>query len=155
MYWKKPHISRVYEALTALADGRIELVGNGARCFSKSGEKVFDIKYDPNIGSIMSNDNVAYFAHSISYPMIGYLLLSGRVQFDRKLLELLPNIYWEDIFQKYKNDYDKSLKFVMIELKNNGDDVDYISGEVRKVYDIICGMKIKTFGELQKPNRSR
>ena len=61
MLWKKPRISKIYEALTAIADGRIELVSeNKARCYSSSKGKFYEIEYDPETDSIMSNDNTAY-----------------------------------------------------------------------------------------------
>lgn len=46
-YWKKPkdeHI--VYEAFTAVADGRVEKSGEGEyRCFSSSGNKFYSLTF--------------------------------------------------------------------------------------------------------------
>lgn len=152
MYWKKPHISKVYEALTAIADGRIQLNGNNAKCYS-SFDKVYDIKYDPVIGSMMSNDNSAYYTYSLSYPMIAYLMLIGKIPYEQKLLELLRDICWEDVYKHFKNDYDKSIKIVMGELKSEGIDVDFVRKEIEKIYNFTLSLKIKTLGSLQKPPR--
>lgn len=151
MIWKKPHISKVYEALTAIADDRMEIHGNSAKCYSSSGDKFYDIKYDPKIGSIMSNDNAAYYTRSLSYPIIAYLMMIDKIPYEKSLLEIFKEIYWKDINQNFKNDYDKSIKYVMGEFKQNGEDVENIRREIKKIYDFTCGLKIKTFGELQRP----
>jgi len=151
MYWKKPHISRIYEALTAIADNRIELNGNSASCYSSDENRVYEIQYDPIIGSIMSNDNTAYYTYSLSYPMIAYLMLIGKIPYEQKLLEILKDICWEDIYKQFKNDYDKSIKIVMGELKSEGTDVEFIRREIEKIYNFILNLKIKTFGSLQRP----
>ncbi|MDD4027341.1 MAG: hypothetical protein PHO75_04105 [Candidatus Shapirobacteria bacterium] len=151
MIWKKPHISKIYEALTAIADDRFELNGNRAKCYSSSGEKFYDIEYDPINGGIMSNDNTAYFTYSLSYPMIGYLMLINKVPYEKKLLEILKDICWKDINQKFKNDYDKSIKLVLGELKSEDQNVDFIRDEIKKIYDFIYKLQIKTLGKLQRP----
>lgn len=151
MIWKKPHISKIYEALTAVADDRFEIKGNKAKCYSSSGEKFYDIEYDPINGGIMSNDNTAYFTYSLSYPMIGYLMLINKIPYEKKLLEILKDICWKDINQKFKNDYDKSIKLVLGELKSEGQNVDFIRDEIKKIHDFTCSLQIKTLGKLQRP----
>lgn len=151
MFWKKPHISKIYEALTVIADDRIEMRGNEATCYSSSGDRSYEIRYDPKIGSIMSNDNAAYYTHTLSYPMIAFLMMKGIIPYDQNLEDVMPKIFWEDIYQNFKNDYDKSIKYVLGELKRNGDDTDFIEREVKKIYEFVCAMNIKTFGGFQKP----
>jgi len=153
MIWKKPHIEKIYEALTAIADDRVEMHGNKAKCYSSTGEKFYDIEYNPIIGSINSNDNTAYYNHSLSYPMIAYLMLIDKIPYEKELLDILGDISWNEINQNFKNDYDKSIKFVLGELKRNGDDVEFIRKEVKKIYDFTCALQIKTLGEIQKPAR--
>ena len=47
MIWKKPHISKIYEALTVIADNRMKINGNKAKCYLSSSDKFYDVKYDP------------------------------------------------------------------------------------------------------------
>jgi len=153
MIWKNPHVSRIYEALTAIADNRIEINGNRAKCYEVGNDRVYDIQYDPVNGSIMSNDNAAFYTYSLSYPMIAYLMLIGKIPYQQKLLEDFKDIYWEDINKKFKNDYDKSIKIVLGELKSEGKDVDFIREEIQKIYNFVCKLEIKTLGKLQRPSR--
>jgi hypothetical protein len=151
MIWKKPHIARIYEALTVIADGRIEINGNQGKCYSITNDKVYDIQYNPMNGSIMSNDNAAFYTNSLSYPMIAYLMLIGKIPYQEKLLEIFKDVCWKEVNIHFKNDYDKSIKFVLGGLKKEGRDTDFIRNEVKRIYDFICSLQIKTLGELQRP----
>jgi len=151
MIWKKPHISKIYEAVTAIADDRIEINGNKAKCYSFVGDKFYDIQYDPINGGIMSNDNSAYYTYALSYPMIAYLMLINKIPYEKKLLDILKDICWNDINKSFKNDYDKSIKLVLGELKSEGEDIDFIKNEIQKIYNFVCKLEIKTLGKLQKP----
>jgi len=153
MIWKKPHIARIYEALAAIADNRVEISGNRAKCYSITNDKVYDIQYNPVSGSIMSNDNGAFYTNSLSYPMIAYLMLINKIPYQEKLLEIFKDVCWKEVHEHFKNDYDKSIKFVLGELKKEGQDTDFIRNEVKRIYDFVCSLQIKTLGELQRPIR--
>ena len=153
MIWKKPHISRIYEALTAIADNRIEINGNRAKCYEFGNDRVYDIQYDPVNGSIMSNDNAAFYTYSLSYPIIAYLMLIGKIPYQKKLLEIFKDVCWKDINQHFKNNYDKSIRFVLEGFKKEGQDIDFIKMEIKGIYDFTCNLQIKTLGKLQRPIR--
>lgn len=156
MIWQKPHISKIYEALTAIADGdRIELVGdNKARCYSSSRGKFYEIEFDLENNSMMSNDNTAYYTDSISYPMVAVLMLKDKLKYDTKLLELLKGIVWKDIMQKFKNDYDKGIEFVLNDLKNKSIDTTYIKSEIDSIYTEVCKLEIKQLGSKKIPPKA-
>lgn len=153
MYWKEPHVSKIYEALTAIADGdRIELVEeNKVRCYSSSRGKFYEIEFDPNTDQIMSNDNSAYYTDSLSYPMIALLMLKGRIKYNEQLLSALKGIRWKDINQKFKNNYDEAIEFVLKNLKSRGEDVDFIKEEINKIYKFVCELKLGYLGAKRFP----
>lgn len=152
MVWKSPHISKIYEALTAIADSRIELDGpSKAKCYSSSKGKYYEIEYDSETGSMMSNDNTAYYTDSVSYPMVALLMLKGKIDYNDSLLNLLKGIYWKDINQKFKNDYDKAIEFVLADLQKKGIDVGFIRSEISKIYKEVCELKLNYLGEKRKP----
>ncbi len=153
MIWKNPHISRIYEALTAIADNRIEINGNRAKCYEFGNDRVYDIQYDPVNGSVMSNDNAAFYTYSLSYPIIAYLMSIGKIPYQKKLLEIFKNVCWKDINQHFKNNYDKSIRFVLEGFKKEGQDIDFIKMEIKGIYDFTCNLQIKTLGKLQRPIR--
>src|SRR5512140_2716320 len=111
--WKRPPIAKIYEALGAVADGRIEVSGDSAKVFSSSGNKSYIITYDPAAGAIMANDNASFWKGYLGYPAIAYLMKVGAVSFDQKTAESLKSIAWKDINQRFKNDFDKALEYIL------------------------------------------
>lgn len=153
MYWKIPHINKVYEALSAIADNRIQLISNTkGRQTSTSGNKFYTITYDPTTGAMMSDDNVAYWTDSISHAMIAFLLKTGRIDYNPKFLPYLANIKWKDINQKFKNDFDKSTEYILSELQSRDYPIDSLIVEINRIYKMVCCLKIEQFGKKIKPS---
>lgn len=157
MTWKKPkeeHI--VYEALSAIADGRFELLDEqNAKCASTSREKFYSITYDAVAGKIMSNDNMAYYRDEVSYPMVAMLLMKGEFGYDQSILEPLKGIKWKDINKKNKNDYMKSVREALENLAGEGADVGKICNEVAKIFAFINAKELKLLGSKKHPPRER
>lgn len=150
--WLPPHISKIYEALTAIADKRIELVGdNEARITSSSRGKFYTITYNPTTNSIMSNDNTAYYTGSVSYPMIALLMLKGVINYDQSLLSPLSNIVWKDIMQMYKNDYDKGIKHVLQDLSQRGVGTAQIEDKIKPIYQQALSLNLNYLGSKTRP----
>ncbi|MEK7499359.1 MAG: hypothetical protein AAB649_02015 [Patescibacteria group bacterium] len=57
MKWNIPPRIKVYEALGAIADNRIQITGNEAQVVSSSGNKTYEVMYNPQEQAITSNDN--------------------------------------------------------------------------------------------------
>lgn len=75
MKWKHPSITKIYEALGAVADGRVEVSSNTAKVYSSSRNKYYDIVYDPDKNQIMSNDNSSFYKGELGYPSIAFSCL--------------------------------------------------------------------------------
>ena len=111
--WKMPTSIKVYEALGAVADGRLEISGNSGKCFSSSGNKYYEVTYEPESNAIMANDNASYWNGSLGYPAVAFLLQTEVLPYKSELGELLKNIKWKDINQKFKNDFDKTVEYIL------------------------------------------
>lgn len=125
MKWAKPPLNKVYEALGAIGDKRIELDRNCAKVYSSSRNKYYDVVYDPTTHSITSNDNASYYVGYLGYPSITYLLASGMIDYDPVLAEYLAGFAWKDINQKFKNNFAKTDA--------------YIDGEVAQKHNVDIG----------------
>jgi hypothetical protein len=154
LYWKTPPVEKVYEAITAVLDQRILIdLGkpNQGRCYSSSGNKYYDIEFDPQKEAITANDNSAYYVGILSYPMVAYLMVRGIVTFKPERLLALKGVVWKDINQKYKNDYAKAVEVVLNNLERQGSDIEGIKQEVRLLYDQLTQLNMKKLGRSQKP----
>lgn len=153
-FWKQAHISKVYEALTAIADGRVELADHRAQVFSSSRGKHYDVVYDAATDSIGSNDNTAYFTGAMSYPMLAYFMLTGRISYDESVAQLLKGIPWKDINQRHKNDYDAAISEVLSELQENGVETDKITTEVTRIYEMVLQLRIGRLASKKHPPKA-
>lgn len=149
MTWKHPHISKIYEALSTIADNRMEITGNTAKSFSTSRNKFYEIEYDPIANQIMCNDNSSYFKGELGYPAIAFLMKVEKLSFDQKIADLLKGILWKDINQKFKNNFDKAVESVMIEKTEK--DRKVIEEFVRKVDKEITELNIGMLGKNKFP----
>jgi hypothetical protein len=136
--WKLPSQTKMYEALGAVADGRIEVSGNAGKCYSSSGNKFYNITFDPNSNAIMSNDNTSYWTGELGYPAVAYLLSIGVLEYKPDLGELLKGIAWKDINQKYKNDFKAALVYILKDLtmKNRKELHEYTSSLVESIKNL-------------------
>jgi len=156
--WSKPHISKVYEALGAIGDNRIELIKgkNEARMYSSSRNKFYIVTWNDKLDLMNSNDNSAYYTDTLSYPMIAVLMILGKIPYHKDLPSLFKNIKWKDLNQKFKNDYDKTVAFVLEDLKNKRLpntklDLDNALIEIDKIYKAFLDLNIGHFGQKVVP----
>lgn len=138
MKWKNPPIIKIYEALGAVSDDRIEISGNTAKVYSSSRNKFYDVNFDPEEKTIMTNDNGSYWKGYLGYPAIAFLIKTGTLSYDKKIANLLKDIAWKDVNQKFKNDFDKTLDYILSSKSDREKEslrnfVDKISDEIKNL----------------------
>lgn len=147
-FWLIPQIYKIYEAITCIADKRIETNENQttAKVFSSSGNKFYTVSYNPERKEIMANDNSAYYTDTISYTMLALLMLRGEIKYDKELEKPLSNIYWKEVNQKYKNNYAKATEEVLESLKDKYD-IEGVKRKVEEIYEQVKLLKLKKLGK--------
>lgn len=150
--WKNPPKVKIYEALGTLGDDRIELVGkNGAIVHSSSGNKFYEVSYDPENHEIMTNDNGSYWQEYLGYPAIAFLMKTGVIDFDNKWTGVLRGISWKDINTKFKNDFNRTINFVHELIKEKGLDVEEFNYEIDRISIKVGELKLGFLGKKKKP----
>jgi hypothetical protein len=147
--WQTPPIIKIYEAVGTVADGRLEISGNTAKCYSSSGNKYYDIEYDPTQNAIMSNDNGSFWKGYLGYPAISYLLIIGVLPYRAEMGELLKGIAWKDINQQYNNDFDKVLEIILDQLSPT--DRTALEAYTAELLGGVELLKLKPLGKKKKP----
>ena len=148
MRWKHPPIIKIYEALGSAADGRVEVSQNSGKVYSSSRNKYYEVTYDPKSGAIMANDNGSFWKGYLGYPSIAFLMKIGVLPYEKYVGELLTNIPWKDINQKFKNDFDKTLEFILsskteTEKTNLKIFTEKVDQEIKKLNPSLLGKKAK------------
>ncbi len=149
MKWQHPPIIKIYEALGAVADGRVEIAGNNAKVYSSTRNKFYDVMYDPEKQEIMSNDNGSYWKGYLGYPAIAYLMTIKVLSYDASMGNLMRDIAWKDINQKFKNDFDKTLEDILS--SKTAAEVDSLRKSAEKVDREIQGLKLGLLGNKTLP----
>jgi len=65
---------KIYEALGAVADGRVVVGNDNGEVSSSSGNKKYVVRWDAKNKAIMTNDNGTYWQGYLGYPAIAYLM---------------------------------------------------------------------------------
>jgi len=151
MEWKIPGKIKVYEALGAVADGRILIDGDSAKVFSSSRGKSYDVKYSSSENAMMSNDNGSYWVGYLGYPSVSFLMLKGVLKFNMELAETLKDIPWKDINADNKNDFSKTEEYVLDLVEKNYGRREELEKEADDIVEQIRVLGIKKLGKRTKP----
>ena len=152
MYWKLPPNIKIYEALGAVADGRIEMVGeHEVRVYSSSRGKFYTVTYGPERQAIMANDNGSYWQGYLGYPSIAYLMQIGVIRYDARYAEAVKDIAWKDINTQFKNDFDKTAEYIHALLEQKGIAVSEFLQEVGNIQQQIEHLHLALLGKRTKP----
>lgn len=148
MNWAHPHISKIYEALGAIADHRVSFIEGKteATVSSSNGDKTYIVKWNQDLSQMIATDPYALFQRKLSYPMIAVLLLKGKLNYDPKLTEVLKGVKWKNINVQFKNDYDKAVVFVLDELAKQGVDVESVKSGVQHIIEQFEAMDLSRLG---------
>ncbi len=149
--WKLPPRIKIYEALGALADGRIEVLENTAKVYSSSRNKYYTVSYDPKTGAIMTNDNGSYWQDYLGYPAIAYLMKIGVVPFSETTAALLADIKWKEVNQTFKNDWAKTEKYCQDIVVGRGGNLAEFLAEIDSIYTFLESHPFLQLGKKTKP----
>ena len=142
--WKMPPVAKVYEALSALADGRVRITAPGrAEVVSSSGDKVYSVEWSEDGRLITSNDNASYWQGYTGYPIIAVLLATGRIPYDRAAAGLLAGVPWHDLNERFKRDYDAAVDSVLQEIESRGGHRGVIEGQAGAIYRQLEGLGLE------------
>ena len=136
--WALPPLAKVYEALSAVADGRVTLTGETtAAVQSSERDKTYTVKWSPDWRIVTSNDNATKWQGYIGYPIIAALLQTGRIPYDPGAGSLLAAVPWHALNQQFKRDYDAAVESVLAQVAERGGDAELIRREARRIYDAL------------------
>ncbi len=131
---KMPPIEKIFEAYSALAEGRVDmdLSENTARVSSSDHAKIYTVAWEEN--HYASDDNATYWAGYPGYPVIAVLMKQGILPYEENLAEQFMNINWHELNRKYKRNYEKAARSVMEE---KGIDADAAYAAAERVLNVL------------------
>lgn len=155
MKWKIPPKSKIFEALGAIGDGRLEVFEHTAKAYSSSKNKFYTINYDETNNAIMCNDNNSYYQGYLGYPAIAFLLNIGKISFNPKSVDILKDVKWKDLNQKLKkdgkNDPEGLVTFVKNGLLLKGVNIKALDEDINNILQQIIHLDLNILGDKVKP----
>lgn len=154
MQRKQPPTIKIYEALWAIADGRIEIIWfleNEANIQSSSGNKSYIVKYDEETNSIIANDNGSYWQWYLWYPAIAFLMKTNKIPFDKEIAQWLKWIPWKDLNTQHHRDYDKVIEVIHQELTAKWYDVSLLISQVKTIEEKIKNLDMQILQLKMRP----
>ena len=125
--WKQPPIAKVYEALSAVADGRVEIQSEDtATVLSSDGTKTYTVRWSKNRKVFSSTDNASKFGHYIGYPIIAVLIELGDLNIDRTIVRHLAGISWKQLNDRFKRNYDDAVDHALTLAETEGANIPAI-----------------------------
>ncbi|HEY1614682.1 MAG TPA: hypothetical protein VGF97_13425 [Rhizomicrobium sp.] len=147
--WKTPPKAKVYEALSAVADGRVTIVNEGeASVASSDAAKTYTVVWTPDRTAFGANDNASYWVGYIGYPIIATVFALGVVEYDKELAKHLAGVNWNKLNQAYKRKYDEAVDYVLAQIDSTGGP----AGEIRNHADaLFSALKTLKLGRINPP----
>ena len=119
--WPLPKIEKVYEAISAVLDDRVELkTSTSAAVTSSSRDKSYVVEWNSEGTQITSNYNATYYQGYMGYPIIAVILQRGIIGINMDAVGHLQDIHWKAINKKYRNNYEKAVEHVLSDLGSKG-----------------------------------
>lgn len=147
---KLPPIEKVYEALSAVADGRVTLRPGKrqATVASSNGAKTYTVSWSEDGRTYSSNDNATYWQGYAGYPVIAVLMEQGILPLDRAVAEDFAHVNWTELNERFRRDYARAVRAVVDE---RGLDADQVEAAARSVYDALAGLDLSIKRGSAKP----
>lgn len=153
--WKLPPIAKVYEALSAVADGRVTLAGStAARVASSSRDKTYTVAWSADLREITSNDNASLWQGYLGYPIIAVLLALKKIAYNEEVARWLAGVPWKEINNRFKRDYDKAVAHVLHKVESSGGDREAIVREVERIFARLGPLDLQRPEKRTRPHSS-
>ena len=131
---KLPPIEKIYEAYSALADGRVTISEDAeeARIASSDGAKNYTVKWEGS--HYTSNDSATYWAGYPGYPVLAVWMKQGLLPVNEAIALQFRDVNWNALNKEYKRNYAKAAEAVM-----NGRHMDAakVRADAEQVYEVL------------------
>lgn len=120
---KQTPIEKVYEAWTAVADGRVKIAGDAsaeagcAEVESSDHAKTYTITWRDGGKTFTSTDNATFWQGYPGYPVIAVMMRLGRIPYAEEIAREFSGINWTKLNSDHRRDYAAALLHVERERK--------------------------------------
>lgn len=147
--WKWPPKAKIYEALSAFADGRVDIAHEGeATVASSDRAKTYTVVWNEGREAFGANDNASYWVGYMGYPVIATVMKLGLLRPQPDTAALLAGVNWNELNRAYKRDYDAAVEFVLQHIVRDGGDAEAVRAEADRLFG---ELKLLKLGRITPP----
>lgn len=154
-----PPVQKIYEAYTAVADGRVHLGGDAnqavagtgidgmqaasgsAQVVSSDGAKTYAVQWKGD--AYASDDSGTYWQGYPGYPVIAVLMLQRRLPCDLSVARRFAGVPWHELNEKHRRDYDAALQEAYAIEGLGTEEVEVCAKAARQVYELLEKMDLR------------
>lgn len=103
---KFPPVEKIYEAYSAIVDGRVRLFEDYALVQSSDKKKEYTVTWKDS--TYAANDNATYWQGYSGYPILAVLMLQGKLPLDKVTASRFAGVNWTALNRAAKGDYAKA-----------------------------------------------
>lgn len=149
---KLPPQEKVYEAWSALADGRVEPAGPGRWLVGSSdGAKRYEVLRDGD--TYRSNDSATYWQGYAGYPVLAVLMREGRLPYDEEAARWFAGVDWHALNAAAKRDYAAALGEAVRERGLGASQVEQAEKAASLVMDALRGLGVAVGRNGHRPQK--
>ncbi|MCS7110074.1 MAG: hypothetical protein NZ956_01205 [Candidatus Caldarchaeum sp.] len=101
---RTPPRVKVLEALGAVAGKRVKIVDeNNCLVDASEGPRTYKVFVDLSNQMAQSDDNGTVFRDYVGYPIIAFLMASGKISYDEKIANPIASVKWRSLNERYKS----------------------------------------------------
>ncbi|MEF2916683.1 MAG: hypothetical protein U0O17_11185 [Longicatena caecimuris] len=141
-------LAKVYEAYSAVADGRVEMKEDEAYVISSDHTKKYTVRFLEN--TYFSNDNATIWQHYAGYPIIAVVLMQGKVAIRKEILSYFKDVNWKLLNTKYNNNYQEAIAAFFKEKQIHEDTQNMIKQVMEETYEEFCELSFVIKGNRAK-----
>lgn len=151
---KLPPLEKVYEAWSAVADGRAALHPDERRATvaSSNGAKAYTVTWSEDGSTYSSNDSATYWQGYAGYPVIAVLMLQDRLPFDRAMAEQFAHVDWTELNERFRRDYAAAVRAAVEE---RGLDATQVEAAAHEAYAALGTLEIAIKRGSARPPKSQ
>ncbi|HIW75268.1 MULTISPECIES: hypothetical protein [Gordonibacter] len=151
---KLPPLEKVYEAWSALADGRVSVCADERRATvaSSNGQKEYTVAWDADGHVYSSNDNATYWQGYAGYPVLAVLMEQGQLPLDHAAAEAFTGVNWTELNERFKRNYAAAVAHVT----NERDlDATQLDASAHAVMDALAALDLTIKRGPTRPPKSK
>ncbi len=141
---KMPPIEKIYEAYTAIVDGRVTMFekDSSAKVISSNGAKNYTVQWAGKV--YRADDNATFWQGYAGYPVLAVLMLQGALPYSRGTAAAFAGLQWNKLNTAAGRNYAKAAEMAFEQMGCTATQKTLFETEAQKALETLAALDIET-----------